>query len=190
MSQRLKTLDLYNLVISDELLYPSAVLNDKMQANWFRLETFYISYSPITPSGQWLFLPEHSARRPEDTESEETMSEDSTNNNGGRENYRHHNLPIATPAMQKFYLAAAHAALHLPVLREMLLVASLELADPNCDNWHKFQYLVKNYKGTACWSSSVGSAPEEEVLDCWRKVPKKHHDSELDVILSSDENAI
>lgn len=88
--------------------------------------------------------------------------------------------------MQRFYLAAAHAALQMPALKQMKLIALLE----NGISWHKFWYYSIDLTARALWTSSSGFVPDEEVLDCWRRVPRKHLEIDLEVEISENEKAL
>lgn len=186
LSQRLRSFDLCDLTVSDDIFLqrpprsprspqqqhePSPAKKQKITtpppaAHWPRLETFHLHYPPITPWGEWLF-------------------------------YRSPYIPdgkrmgpaIATGAVQRRYLAAARAALEMPMLRDMTLIAHLE----SRDQWHKFRYYRDPEKNVArvVWTSSYGFVPDDEVLDAWRAVARKYSSRpDLVVEISNDEHAV
>ncbi|KAI0010557.1 hypothetical protein F4779DRAFT_639190 [Xylariaceae sp. FL0662B] len=149
VSQRLRNLDLYEVVIGDQLfLHHNLAPEMPSPAHWARLENFSLYYPPVTPSGESLFYPDPSVP---DRQTAAT---------------------IADPALQRRYLAAARAALDMPLLKNMTLVAQLEREGDR----HKFWYHrdAKKNVAKALWASSSGFVPEDEVLAAWREVPRKH----------------
>ncbi|KAL7953526.1 hypothetical protein V8C34DRAFT_296788 [Trichoderma compactum] len=182
MSQRLKRLEIYDVSISDELFFPKTPSVDMMPI-WDRLVMISLHYLPVTHSGEWLFLPDPDAS----SSSEEEPDSDDSSSWGGWPSEEPQPTPgIAAPAMQQFYLAAAHAALQMPALKQMKLIAMLESGI--C--WHKFWYHSEELMARALWTSSSGFVPDEEVLDRWRMVPRKHIEIDLEVEISEDENAL
>lgn len=182
MSQRLKRLDIYDISISDELFFPRTPSIDMMPI-WDGLVMISLHYLPITHSGEWLFLPDPDASS---SSEEEPDSDDSSSWDGWPSEESQPKPSIAAPAMQQFYLAAAHAALQMPALKQMKLIALLE----NGICWHKFWYYSEEMMARALWTSSSGFVPDEEVLDRWRMVPRKHIEIDLEVEISEDENAL
>ncbi|KAK4081241.1 uncharacterized protein Triagg1_2773 [Trichoderma aggressivum f. europaeum] len=182
MSQRLKKLDIYDISISDELFFPRTPSLDMMPI-WDRLAMLSLHYLPVTHSGEWLFLPDPDASS---SSEEEPDSDDSSSRDGWPSEEPQPKPSIAAPAMQQFYLAAAHAALQMPALKQMKLIALLESGI--C--WHKFWYHSEEMMARALWTSSSGFVPDEEVLDRWRMVPRKHIEIDLEVEISEDENAL
>ncbi|KAI1409696.1 hypothetical protein F5Y13DRAFT_169281 [Hypoxylon sp. FL1857] len=164
ISQRLRHLDLYDVIVSDDLFLQHSLAPEVASpAHWARLENFYLYYPPIAPSGKWLFYPDPSVL---DRQKAPT---------------------VVDPAIQRRYLAAARAALEMPLLVDMLLEAHLE----GDGDWHKFWYH-RNTKGnaaTAIWTSSSGFVPDDKVLAAWREVPRKHWETELEVKILDDEYA-
>ncbi|KAL6820193.1 hypothetical protein J3E69DRAFT_341373 [Trichoderma sp. SZMC 28015] len=182
MSQRLKRLDIYDISISDELFFPKTPSIDMMPI-WDGLVMISLHYLPITHSGEWLFLPDPDASS---SSEEEPDSDDSSSWDGWPSEESQPKPSIAAPAMQQFYLAAAHAALQMPALKQMKLIALLE----NGICWHKFWYYSEEMMARALWTSSSGFVPDEEVLVRWRMVPRKHIEIDLEVEISEDENAL
>ncbi|EHK24107.1 uncharacterized protein TRIVIDRAFT_67735 [Trichoderma virens Gv29-8] len=186
-SQRLKRLELYDILISDELFFPGT-LSLGMAPRWDRLVKLNLHYLPVTHAGEWLFLPDPDA----------SSSFEGELNSGGLSlscgdmpiGESHPKPSIAAPAMQRFYLSVARAALQMPQLRQMKLIAQLENSISWHKCWHKFRYYTTELVAEALWTSSSGFVPDNEVLDCWRKVPKKHLKKELLVEISNDENAV
>ncbi|KAI6090341.1 hypothetical protein F4821DRAFT_229101 [Hypoxylon rubiginosum] len=165
ISQRVRNIDLCEVAVSDDIFLqydlPPEIASP---AHWARLENFFLQYTPVTPSGKWLFYRDPSAPDVERA------------------------AIIADPAVQRRYLVAARAALEMPLLQSMLLVAYERCNDAfNCD-WHTFCYYREGAR--AVWSSSSGFVPNDEVLAAWREVPRKYlDDTELEVVISDDEHA-
>ncbi len=62
ISQRVRNLDLYEVVVSDELFLQRDLASETASpAHWARLENFSLYYPHVTPSGEWLFYPDSSA---------------------------------------------------------------------------------------------------------------------------------
>ncbi|KAI5923735.1 hypothetical protein F4810DRAFT_710162 [Camillea tinctor] len=167
ISQRLQHLYLYGLVVDDSIFlqYNSPPEMMSSPAHWARLETFDLNYLPITPFNEWLFHPD---LRNLDGESEPT---------------------IADPVLQRWYLAAARAALEMPLLRNMRIIAEMS----HYSGWHKFWYHrdAKNKVVKAIWTSNSGFMPENEVLAAWQDVARKHMDgTELVVEILQDKWAV
>ncbi|KAM0255866.1 hypothetical protein ACHAQJ_005371 [Trichoderma viride] len=185
LSQRAKEVELDYIAVNDEIFYPRALsLSASLEEpRWDRLVQFTVNYLPIDPSGELLFLQDPSEPEHSDSEKDSLLDfllgSDFTERFDGR-------LNIATPAIQKLYLSAARAALQMPALREMELTAALECGD----YWHKFRYLATEGSAKATWTTSSGFVPEDDVLECWRKVPRKHMNLELEVELSDDHYAL
>ncbi|KAL7934084.1 hypothetical protein V8C35DRAFT_303162 [Trichoderma chlorosporum] len=175
ISQRVKDFRMQGIAVSDEIFFPRMPSINMAESLWDRLVRFRLFYPPITPSGQLLFLPSPYRTEPfDDDASEDSMM---------IPELQLPTLDVATAAMQQFYLSAARAALQMPKLKEMELVA--ELGNP--EYWHQFRYHVQGMSAKVIWTSSSGFAPENEVLELWRKVPRKHLQAELDVELSSSQ---
>ncbi|KAK7756433.1 hypothetical protein SLS62_001659 [Diatrype stigma] len=166
LSQRLYEISLYDVVVSDALFLQHSTASEMASsAHWACLKNFGLYYPPVTPSGERLFYPDPSI--PD----------------------RRKAATVAGPAIQRRYLAAARAALEMPLLKDMTLVAQL-----GCNgDWHKFWYNHDTRRGTAkvLWTSSSGFVPEDEVLAAWREVPRKHSGVlELEVEILDDEDAV
>ncbi|KAL6697247.1 hypothetical protein J3F84DRAFT_368412 [Trichoderma pleuroticola] len=179
LSQRLKTLHIDGIIVSDELFFPRTLSVHMTEPRWERLVTFHLCYPPVTPSGEWLFVPDPNAS--DDSEDENAMFSHwvSISSDQGPRSDR----CIAAPAMQQFYIAAARAALQMPALERMTLDAGL---GGECEYWHKFEYRATRSTAEALWASSSGYVPDDDVLECWRKVPRKYLKGELEVEISSD----
>ncbi|KAL7961210.1 hypothetical protein V8C34DRAFT_274062 [Trichoderma compactum] len=182
LSQRLKTLHIDDIIVSDELFFPRTLSAHMAEPRWERLVTFHLCYPPVTPSGEWLFIPDPNAS--DDSEDENSMFSDWISLTSNQE--PRSERCIATPAMQQFYVAAGRAALQMPALEWMTLDAGL--AEGN-EHWHKFWYHAKRSTAKALWTSSSGFVPDNDVLECWRKVPRKYLKGELEVEISSDPRA-
>ncbi|KAL7903934.1 hypothetical protein GGI35DRAFT_464750 [Trichoderma velutinum] len=175
LSQRLKTLHIDGIIVSDELFLPRTLSAHMVEPRWERLVTFHLSYPPVTPSGEWLFIPDPNA-------SDDSEDEESSMFWAPKQEPRSKRC-IATSAMQQFYIAAGRAALRMPALEWMTLDAGL---GGDYEYWHKFWYHAKRSTAKALWTSSSGFVPDDDVLECWRKVPRKYLKGELEVEISSD----
>lgn len=182
LSQRLKTLHIEDIIVSNELFFPRTLSAHMTEPRWERLVTFRLCYPPVTPSGEWLFIPDSNAS--DDSEDENSMFNDWMSLTSDQE--PRSERCIATPAMQQFYIAAGRAALQMPALEWMTLDAGLEGGN---EYWHKFWYHAKRSTAKALWTSSSGFVPDDDVLECWRKVPRKYLKGELEVEISSDPDA-
>ncbi|KKP02323.1 hypothetical protein THAR02_05573 [Trichoderma harzianum] len=186
ISQRVTNFGVRRIPVSDEILFPRTIPASLAEPRWDRLVYFGLYYQPYDPWGEPLFLP--------DPDADDSISLDgseasfwATSSTPSAETERSSlTLDIATPAIQRLYLAAARAALQMPVLKEMELVA--ELAP--YEYWHGFRYFVHQGSATATWTSSSGFVPEDEVLQHWHKVPKKNLQLELNVVISDDRDAV
>ncbi|KAK0757376.1 hypothetical protein N5P37_010098 [Trichoderma harzianum] len=176
LSQRLKELHIDGIIVSKELFYPRTLSVHMAEPRWERLVTFSLSYPPVTPSGEWLFIPDPNASDDSEDEVNDWLSITSSQEPRSER-------CIATPAMQQFYIAAGRAALQMPALEDMMLDAGLGEGD---EYWHKFWYHAKRSTAKALWTSSSGFVPDDDVLECWRKVPRKYLKGELKVEISSD----
>ncbi|KAG8157345.1 hypothetical protein KVR01_012729 [Diaporthe batatas] len=168
LSQRLRYLDIYEVAVSDDLfLHQNLPPEMSPPPHWARLENLGLHYPPVSPSGQRLFYPDPSAADPDQA-------------------------PIvAGPSVQRRYLVAARSALEMPLLRNMTLVAQLGRQG----HWHKFWYHRnpggRNPAAGVIWTSSSGFVPDDEVLEAWREVPRKHGDGGgLEVEILHDEYAV
>ncbi|XXG98460.1 hypothetical protein Hte_004784 [Hypoxylon texense] len=57
LSQRVRKLDLYEVVVGDDLFLQDNLPPEiASPAHWARLESFYLYYPPVTPSGQWFYI--------------------------------------------------------------------------------------------------------------------------------------
>ncbi|KAI1452079.1 hypothetical protein F4805DRAFT_54980 [Annulohypoxylon moriforme] len=167
ISQRMETLNLHEVPVSDEIfLQPNLVPEMTSPAHWARLKVLLIYYPIITPSGEWLFYLD-----PEVPDDEKGAV-----------------VPYSA-SLQRRYLAAARAALEMPLLQHMILEARVD----HDEDWHKFwyNYNEKDKVAKAVWTSSSDFVPDDEVLEAWREVPRKHFSGvELKVEISDDEWAI
>lgn len=186
VSQRVKDFGVRRIPVSDEILFPRTIPASLAEPRWDRLVYFGLYYQPYDPWGEPLFLPDPDA---DDSISlSGSVSSLFAYSDGPSVSTERSSLTlnIATPAIQRLYLAAARAALQMPVLKEMELVAELE----PYEYWHGFRYFVHQGSATATWSSSSGFVPEDEVLQHWHKVPKKNLQLELNVVISDDRDAV
>ncbi|KAM6478239.1 hypothetical protein HDV62DRAFT_382848 [Trichoderma sp. SZMC 28011] len=187
LSQRMKTLYVDGIIVSDELFFPRTLSVHMVEPLWERLVTFHLCYPPVTPSGEWLFVPDPNAS--DDSEDENEIINDWMSTTSSQE--PRSERCIATPAMQQFYIAAGRAALQMPALEDMTLVAGLDVGlGVDDEYWHKFWYHAERSTAEALWTSNSGFVPDDDVLECWRKVPRKYLKGELEVEISSDPNAV
>ncbi|KAK4061369.1 hypothetical protein Trihar35433_9696 [Trichoderma harzianum] len=182
VSQRVTDFGVRRIPVSDEILFPRTIPASLAEPRWDRLVYFGLYYQPYDPWGEPLFLPDPDA---DDSISLDAFSvySDAPSASTERSSLT---LDIATPAIQRLYLAAARAALQMPVLKEMELVAELE----PYEYWHGFRYFVHQGSATATWTSSSGFVPEDEVLQHWHKVPNKNLQLELNVVITDDRRAV
>ncbi|KKP02995.1 hypothetical protein THAR02_04926 [Trichoderma harzianum] len=176
LSQRLKELHIDGIIVSEELFYPRTLSVHMAEPRWERLVSFTLSYPPVTPSGEWLFIPDPNASDDSEDEVNDWMSITSSQEPRSER-------CIATPAMQQFYIAAGRAALQMPALEDMTLAAGLGEGN---EHWHKFWYHAKRSTAKALWTNSSGFVPDDDVLECWRKVPRKYLKGELEVEILRD----
>jgi hypothetical protein len=170
MSQRLRSLELHEVAVSDDLFLqhnpiPASPGMTTAPAHWARLENLGLYYPPVTPSGERLFYPDPS--------------------DPGRR--------VASPALQQRYLAAARAALEMPLLKDLMLIAQLELEEEGEEDWHKFWYHcgAKTEAPIARWTSSTGFVPDDEVQAAWRDVARRYrHGKELEIDIMEDDHAV
>jgi hypothetical protein len=188
LSQHATLVDIENIAVYDEIFFPRALYTNIAEPRWDRLAQFSLNYLPINHSGELLFLPD--PYRIDSSDSEVSVSDDSEVSvfslPNGITQKSVHTLSTATPAIQKLYLVAARAALQMPALKEMCLEAVLTRGE----YWHKFRYYIRGSSAEAIWTSSSGFIPEDNVLECWRKVPRKHLKSELEVKVLDEEWAV
>ncbi|KAL7906987.1 hypothetical protein GGI35DRAFT_457424 [Trichoderma velutinum] len=182
LSQRVKDFGVRGIPVNDEIIFPRTLPASLAEPRWDRLVYFGLQYQPYDPWGELLFLPDPYADE-SSSESGASVYSDVPSVSTERSSLI---LDRATPAIQRLYLAAARAALQMPVLKEMELIAELQLGE----YWHGFRYFVHEGSATATWSSSSGFVPEDEVLEHWHKVPKKNLQWELKVVITDDKNAV
>ncbi|KAL5087416.1 hypothetical protein Trisim1_007815 [Trichoderma cf. simile WF8] len=186
VSQRVTKFGVRKIPVSDEILFPRTIPASLAEPRWDRLVYFSLYYQPYDPWGEPLFLPDPNADDSISLDGSEASFWATSSTPSAETERSMLTLDIATPAIQRLYLAAARAALQMPVLKEMELVALLD----QWDYWHGFRYFVHQGSATATWTSSSGFAPEDEVLQHWHKVPKKNLQLELNVVISDDRDAV
>ncbi|KAL7945344.1 hypothetical protein V8C42DRAFT_322855 [Trichoderma barbatum] len=182
LSLRVQEFIIRALPVSNEILFPRELPAGMAEPRWDRLVYFCLHYSPIDPSGEFLFLPDP-YRSESSSEGEASFDSDILSVSTETSSL---DLDIATPAIQRFYLAAARAALQMPALKDMELEAELG----RDKYWHSFVYYVRGMSAKAIWTSSSGFVPEDEVLEYWHKVPRKYLQTELNVEISDNKYAI
>ena len=120
VSQRLKSCSLYHVAVSEEIFFPLCLDVKDGAPHWQRLEGFYLNFPPATPCGQLLFETEPAAAGSDD---EDAASSTSSVDSDSRHQQRRLKPGKATAKMQRFHLAAARAALEMPLLKNMVLTA-------------------------------------------------------------------
>ncbi|KAF3067616.1 hypothetical protein CFAM422_008414 [Trichoderma lentiforme] len=186
VSQRVTDFGVRRIPVSDEILFPRTIPTSLAEPRWYRLVYFGLYYQPYDPWGEPLFLPDPGADDSISLDGSEASFWATSSTPSAETERSSLTLDIATPAIQRLYLAAARAALQMPVLKEMELVAELE----PYEYWHGFRYFVHQGTATATWTSSSGFVPEDEVLEHWHKVPKKNLQLELNVVITDDRRAV
>ncbi|KAJ4857759.1 hypothetical protein T069G_08656 [Trichoderma breve] len=186
VSQRVTDFGVRRIPVSDEILFPRTLPASLAEPRWDRLVYFGLYYQPYDPWGEPLFLPDPNADDSISLDGSEASFWATSSTPSAETERSSLTLDIATPAIQRLYLAAARAALQMPVLKEMELVAELE----PYEYWHGFRYFVHQGSATATWTSSSGFVPEDEVLEHWHKVPKKNLQLELNVVITDDRRAV
>jgi hypothetical protein len=173
-SQQLTHLTLADITIGAEFFWPSAAsqTSDSPSPHWPHLTSLTINYTPITPSGQWLF-----ERDPNEEEVyfewDDYMEEDPAPQDERVIPFRKKASP---ELMNAFYVAAGKAAGKMPVLRQMWLAASTGTRLS-----HSFQYTATATSSSVCWRSMPLFEPSEDVLDVWKEAARKNLGVDLEI---------
>ncbi|CAG8910035.1 unnamed protein product [Penicillium egyptiacum] len=202
-SQQLESLYTTQSVIGPELFWPFNLQDDGDDLKlpfWPNLINVSVEYPQITPSGEWLCQRERGEAVDDDTDNAYDSFEDDENDypeyvripleDRKRTIFRTRIIP---DYVDKFYLSAGQAALRMPKLRQMRLVANA--ARPE----YAFEYEVQAGRAKLSWSNEDISdpretdasarlekakriyQPDEQVFQIWRKVALQHTGSELEV---------
>ena len=181
-SQQLVTLDLYETTIGTDLFWPLETSKDQLPS-WPNLSTINIRYTPVTPSGKWLFKD-----RPDRDENDHFESADSDPDGDFPEYVR---TPLEDRSGKPFrevgvsdlfndlYMAVGQAALQMP----QLVFLNMETQSGQGHSW--FRYTSKG-EVKATWSDFYGFQPKDEVLDLWKKVAFEHTGEDLIVELCNN----
>ena len=179
-SQQLTSLTIDLTVISSEFFWPlDSDLTPQNTPYWPYLTSLTIFYIPVTPYGDWLF--ERDPAQEADYNSEEGydlslyMKEDEL---PLREDWNHvifREIPNSR-LMNDFYLAAGRAAVKMPYLKEMVLLA--ENGGPK----YSLKFKGMDSKASLTFISMPRFEPEATVLDVWREAAKKNTGAELEII--------
>jgi hypothetical protein len=179
-SRQLTSLTIYLIVISSEFFWPlDSDLTPQNRPYWPHLTSLTIFYVPVTPYGDWLF--ERDPAQEADYDSEEGrdlslhMKEDELPRREDWNTVIFREIPNAR-LMNDFYLAAGRAAVKMPHLREMVLVA--EKGRPE----HSLEFKGMDSKASLTFISTPRFEPEATVLDVWKEAAKKNTRAELEII--------
>jgi hypothetical protein len=179
-SQQLTDLTLADITIGAEFFWPSAAsqTSDSLPPHWPHLTSLIINYTPITPSGQWLFERDSNEEEEEIEWGEDPalyMDEDELP--APQDQRVNPFRKKASPElMDTFYVAAGKAAGKMPVLRQMWLAASTGTRLS-----HSFQYTTTATSASVCWRSTPLFEPGEEVLDVWKEAARKNLEVDLEI---------
>ncbi|KAJ5637143.1 hypothetical protein N7490_007022 [Penicillium lividum] len=146
-------------------LYPEG--KDVKLPFWPNLVSFSVEFTPVTPSGDWLF-----ERDP--NELDDKIDSDDSDPEGEYPDYVRtvpedrpggHIRSKTIPAFfNELYCSAGQAALRMPQLKYM----SLQTA--RYDGRHRFEYEIKNGVAKVMWADTHGFHPEDSVLQIWKDV--------------------
>jgi hypothetical protein len=183
-SQQLTTINLENITVGKELFW-SLNINEETPF-WPNLTKFWMKYTAVTPSGEWLF-----ERDPEE-DPNDWQIDHSYEENLYENMMPEHLLPpiedrfhetfrtkVSPELINEFYMSAGRAAQRMPKLKYMEVVIYWDRAD------HWFRYKTNGETATATWADAVVFHPEERVLQIWRDVARQHTglDSQLEVVI-------
>ncbi|PYH95602.1 hypothetical protein BO71DRAFT_473675 [Aspergillus ellipticus CBS 707.79] len=164
-SHQLKELYLSNVVVGKELLCPPSLSANPHLPSWPKLTNIPVNYAITTPSGEWYF---------------ESQSTDGDNNT--QEEFPAHEeqgdlpsdvLRASCKLMNELYVSAARAALDMPRLKLMGLVADYNAVV------HRFTYSVFSGTAEALWAAEDRFTPEKRVISAWNAIAMRHTDQEL-----------
>lgn len=188
-SQQLTSLTITEVVFSSAFfLLPKSDLKAQNAPYWPFLTTLKIFFSPVTPSGEWLFEGDPAEEVVGDfvdagRESPEEMDED---DRPPREYWKDITFRM-TPdkrLMNDLFLAAGRAVTDMPCLRDMALRVIC------C--WPQIPAVglglkIADSTPTLMLGSRQRFEPEETVLDVWKEAVRKNTGSELVVSYVTEE---
>jgi hypothetical protein len=167
---------------------------------WPNLIKVSVEYPQVTPSGEWLCQREPGEAVDDDTD--DAYDSFGVDENDYPEYVRipledrkstYFRTRIIAGYVDRFYLSAGRAALRMPKLRQMRLVANTSRPE------YSFEYKVEAGRAKLSWSNEDISdpretdasarlekakriyQPDEQVFQIWRKVALQHTGSELEV---------
>lgn len=167
-SQQLTDIRIDQAVIGSELFWPlSPEAPDVKLPFWPHLVSFIVEFSPVTPSGEWMF------ERDPDEEDDKIFSEDSDLEGEWPEYVRtvredrpggYIRSKIVPGVFNELYVSAGRAAKRMPRLEYMSLETRCGLG------MHSFTFEVKHGAAKATWDDTHGLYPEDRVLQIWQEV--------------------
>lgn len=163
LSQQLEKIQLLDIMIGPELFWPADT--STTTPTWSNLTTFDVIYQPATSSGIWLFE--------RDPAWDDTVDDFDFDSDSEELPSRFRTLP--NTHLVEFYMAAGHAAQHMPRLKSMRLEAEIErtrLKEPYSEAVHSFEYNA--ISGRAIWTSSSEFHIGDELRSTWDAVAKSH----------------
>jgi hypothetical protein len=181
-SQQLTSLTITKVVFSSEFFFlpPKSDLKAQNAPHWPLLTTLKIFFSPVTPSGEWLFEGDPAEEVVSDSvevgrDIPEEMDEDER---PPREYWKDITFRM-TPdkrLMNDLFSAAGRAVTDMPCLREMALwVFRRRRVMPTLG----LGLEMAESKATLVLGSRQRFEPEETVLDVWKEAVRKNTGSEL-----------
>lgn len=150
-------------MIGPELFWPADTR--KTAPYWPNLTTFNLKYQAATSSGTWLF--EH------DPAWDDKVDDPGSSSDSEELPSRFRTLP--NKHLVEFYIAAGHAARHMPRLNSMRLEAGIGrswVKESIPEPVHSFEYNA--ISGQAIWTSSSEFHIEDELRSTWDAVAKIH----------------
>ncbi|KAL4963742.1 uncharacterized protein BDV14DRAFT_201469 [Aspergillus stella-maris] len=193
LSQRLRRISIEDAMIGPELFWPqkqvqstSNVTEEEREKeeeppHWPTLTSFHLTnYAAATPSGTWLFtrdprVPDYEFQRDRDTIYMRPPMNDAPQDEFP-DDYRTHPSPV----LNELYIAAAHAAQNMPLLRKMELVAAPQVGEHSTleheilehEARHAFRY--SRIKRRAIWEGTTMFPLLDETKRAWEGVAERH----------------
>lgn len=176
-SQQLTCLTTGRMVLSSEFFLPSkSDLTAQNAPYWPHLSVLAISYAPVTPSGEWLFKRDPATEVGDDVIEGRNLFDHMDEDELPSREYWKTDIFREVPdkrLMNDFYLAAGHAVVEMPRLRDMILVAA------SVRPRHSLEFKVVDSKATLTLCSTPRFEPEETVLEVWREAARRNTGLEL-----------
>ncbi|KAL8782082.1 MAG: hypothetical protein Q9213_005723 [Squamulea squamosa] len=164
LSTNLRSIQLFNIVISPDLFWPTSTNTSPTPPQWPNLHTFSVTFQMTSPSGQWYFIRDPSKPPDDDEFVEESIDPDIPWSDASdssspsdplrpddyhliREARRAGDYPVRSfrtfpndALINPLLLAMARAAAHMPKLQVMQLSSTLR--DPNGASFEVFYYAA------------------------------------------------